>query len=168
MKTIGLLLLLVMFGGLLSGCIPESSDNTSMADPSRAGQPVWSSQDGSSGMSESSTGQGGDEKRYRMETEQESYPLGTETIKVAITYIAEEGEGSYGFGYGIERQLEDGEWEGVPIDFSVIALAAILQPGETGELTVDLYPEQYAYTPGRYRVVKTDTNPAYYAEFTLE
>lgn len=60
----------------------------------------------------------------------------------------------FGANYSIQRR-SDNEWIDVDLDnFAVIAIMYSLQPGESGEYKVNLFPKNVNYTEGEYRIVK--------------
>ncbi len=96
---------------------------------------------------------------------QNSYPVKTESMKVNITNNTTK---ESGFGYGYEIEYFNGRaWQKVPLEFAVIDIYLILQPGETRTETINLYQDQYRYVAGKYRVIKTIGNEKLIAEFTL-
>ncbi len=102
---------------------------------------------------------------YTMTATQNSYPADAETIEVIITNNTAE-ESGYGMGYSIER-YKDGEWEKVPLEFAVIEIYAILEPGGSNTQEIALYQDQYKYTPGEYRVIKQIGDESIAAAFSL-
>lgn len=56
--------------------------------------------------------------------------------------------------YRIERQVGE-QWQEVDLgNFAVIAMMYILQPGGSGEYTINLFSDRVNYPEGYYRVVK--------------
>ncbi len=61
---------------------------------------------------------------------------------------------------GLHYQIEkygDGAWSVIPLDFMVDDILFTIRPDESRSFDIDLLPEQYEYTAGRYRVVKNIT-----------
>ncbi|GEM_PF-876653 len=78
----------------------------------------------------------------------------------------------FGANYTIERRI-DNAWREVDLgNFALIAIMYMLQPGDSGEYTISLFPETVKYPEGEYRVVKQisigerDMIP-YYANFII-
>lgn len=105
------------------------------------------------------------EEGIEFKAEFESYPVGTESIKVIVTNNGESPL-TYGAQFMIQM-LVDGEWEYVPFnsDFTYVFedVEYELAGGESQEHTVSLHCEYYDYTAGTYRVVDGDMG----AEFKL-
>lgn len=55
--------------------------------------------------------------------------------------------------YKIEK-YNGKDWEELPIDISVEDILTIIPANETKELEIYLYPEQYNYTKGKYRIIR--------------
>ncbi len=56
--------------------------------------------------------------------------------------------------YSIEH-YEDSEWKKIPLNIVYNLVKISLLPNKSEEFTIYLYPEQYDYKPGQYRVFKT-------------
>lgn len=55
--------------------------------------------------------------------------------------------------YSIEY-FNGSTWDNVPLDIVVNYVLILLHPKKSEELSVYLYPEQYHYKPGKYRICK--------------
>ena len=108
-----------------------------------------------------------------MEPEKKSYPVNTEKISLSIHNKGNE-QVVYGTPYQMEIEKE-GQWytlafkEGVA--FNEIAL--VLKPGATNPEEISLQVVDYAFKPGKYRILKQiflpdDQTTWLSAEFTLE
>lgn len=98
-----------------------------------------------------------------------SYQIGIETISFSVTNNSET-ELSVNDYNTIEKKINEDEWE----LFSAPAYDAwekTLAPGEKHDFIIWLYPENYDYSVGFYRVCKTfnqnNTYHEYYFEFYL-
>lgn len=101
---------------------------------------------------------------------QETYPAGTTEFSLVIHNNTEATINSDMY-YQIEY-LDQENWTPLPLEFTVNDIAFMTSPGESMEHTINLYPEQYDYQPGQYRVQKTVSanNQSWNltAEFTIE
>ena len=116
-----------------------------------------------------------------MTTERESYPMGTERIKITITNNGTELlEMSTAF--EIEFLADDNTWQKVKYDEVWESLTEStdtsdlyeIQPGRSHKVEIYLQPEYRYYSPGRHRVVNIDYVDGAYvttglaAEFDIE
>lgn len=103
-----------------------------------------------------------------MQTEQDSYPVGTEVITVFLTNDSDE-EYYYGKEFRIEQQTDNG-WQEVLFEEEMawIQIAIELTPGEQTEEPIDLTFFEEDLDPGQYRVVKQIDGVPVYAEFRIE
>ena len=87
----------------------------------------------------------------------------TNPAKMVVT-ITNNSTAEYTIGeyYEIEK-LNGNKWEKVPLDFNVDDVELIIAAGGSHNFNINLYPEQYKYTAGTYRVIKGDL----YTEFTI-
>ena len=87
----------------------------------------------------------------------------TNPAKMVVT-ITNNSTAEYTIGeyYEIEK-LNGNKWEKVPLDFNVDDVELIIAAGGSQNFNINLYPEQYKYTAGTYRVIKGDL----YTEFTI-
>lgn len=93
------------------------------------------------------------EKKITMISRQETYPTSIKEINVIIENNTSV-EYNTSLGYTIEY-FNGSAWSRVPLDFNINYLIVFLPPGESKEFSIYLYPEQYNYKPGRYRISKT-------------
>ena len=121
--------------------------------------------DGLGGASVQFTLTGKAKPTYSVAADPNSYPVNAESITVKIANTSQI-EGGYGYAYRIEREI-NGKWEAVPLEFDVMAIAAILPAGQASKETFSLHQEQYNYRPGTYRIVFLDGLGGVSAQFTL-
>jgi hypothetical protein len=88
-----------------------------------------------------------------MKTELDSYPKTIDTLTVVITN--KNGfKCNTGKGYNIDY-YNGSTWGKIPLQFLVNDIMIILLPQESKEFKINLYPEQYQYKSGKYRIYKT-------------
>jgi hypothetical protein len=84
---------------------------------------------------------------------QNTYSLSTDKVNVKITNNTLN-KCTTGMDYSIEYY--DGSiWSKVPIEFGIDDVIIDLPPQKAKEFSIYLYPEQYHYQPGTYRICKT-------------
>lgn len=94
-----------------------------------------------------------------------SYDQTAAAVSVTLTNTSG-AEGGYGNAYRIEKNV-DGSWQALPLEIEVTEEWAILPAGQSSQLTMSLYQEQFAYTPGTYRIVFLDGLNGATCEFSL-
>ena len=103
------------------------------------------------------------------------YSVGTSSLTLKIRNEGTE-QVAYGMEYSIEQQFEYQEngqamvkWQAVPQTDGLmfIALAALIDPGQEQDFTVDLSLLEPQLTAGKYRVAKNVGGEMFYAEFEL-
>ena len=95
----------------------------------------------------------GSERKISMRSRQEAYTTSIKEIYVTIennTLV----DYNTDLGYTVEY-FNGSSWDKVPLSFPINLPLVFLRPGESEEFNVYLYPEQYNYKPGRYRIFKT-------------
>ena len=88
-----------------------------------------------------------------MKTLQNTYPSSTVKINITITnntFI----EYSTDMNYSIEY-YNGSTWVKIPLEFCIDDVMIFLHPQESKEFNIYLYPDQYYYQPGKYRICKT-------------
>ncbi|MFT5876083.1 MAG: hypothetical protein ACI8WT_005087 [Clostridium sp.] len=83
---------------------------------------------------------------------QETFSSSTEKINVIIKNNTLD-QYYTGMKYSIEY-FNGTTWDKVPLDITVNYVIVLLHPKESKELSVYLYPEQYHYKAGKYRICK--------------
>jgi uncharacterized membrane protein len=88
-----------------------------------------------------------------MKTLQNTYSSSTVKINITITnntFI----EYSTDMNYSIEY-YNGSTWVKIPLEFCIDDVMIFLHPQESKEFNIYLYPDQYYYQPGKYRICKT-------------
>lgn len=99
-----------------------------------------------------------------------TYPLGTKKVTVSVSNHTQ--SELYADEYYYIERFNGTDWNQIPLNLYFIDIAYILKPLESRDFSIGLHPDEYNYTPGRYRVSKTvnaqDQKMDLTAEFNLE
>ena len=93
------------------------------------------------------------EMKITMMAIQNTYSSSTDKVNVIITNNTSF-EFYMGMGYSIEY-FNGSVWNKIPLEISINDVMITLSPQQSKEFSIYLYPEQYDYKSGKYRICKT-------------
>lgn len=91
-------------------------------------------------------------KEIKIISEKDTFNIGTKDISFEILNESKN-EIEVGNTYDIMK-YENGSWITVPIIHMQDLFSSSIEPGERKTFSISLYPDQYKYSSGRYKVVK--------------